>query len=184
MLNEKLMAEAAATEVTAFTDEALEAAAATMESTEASNDLKMVEKLIKDGVLERDSIGRIKRVDPNKGKTVWVEERSVNPIPHHTEVTSGLYKVERGESDGHIYDIFMPTYWSMASVIVMRERTDKIVVKDNNAKFAQNVTMHEYVLHVGEAIDVIRNKVDHDLPREVVAILKIIIKRNWKKITF
>ena len=182
MLNEKLMAEVAENAVNnEFNPDARVDIFSAYTKAQEKRNTDIIEEAINKGILKKDPDGNLSIPEKN----TWVAEESYNPTPHNVSVSTGMLKVTRAEIDGHRYEVHTPSAWSMGNYICIIEDTDRVCSKEYSGHYKSTETRSVYMVSVGEALDILRRKVDkEDLTKEVVDILRIVIKRNWKKITF
>ena len=182
MLNEKLMAEVAENAVNnEFNPDArVDIFSAYVKAQEKRNSDVLTEAISK-GILKKDSDGNLSIPE----KKAWIEEESYNPTPHHITVHSDMIKVTRAECDGHRYEVYTPSAWGMQNYICIIETTNRECSKEYSGHYKSTEARSVYMISIEDAIDVLRRKVDkEDLTKEVVDVLRVIIKRSWKKITF
>ena len=142
-----------------------------------------IRQLIAAGVLERDSQGRLKKKMDDR--ISWVEDASYVAPPHNYQVSSDLISRTIAKCDGHRYEVTLPgAVWTMNSVIEFTELTNRQLSKESRDSHWYVESRNVYRISVGDAIDIIRGRNASDVPKEVKDLLRIIIRRNMKKISF
>lgn len=144
-----------------------------------------IQQLITAGVLERDSHGRLKKKMDDRNHISWVEDASYVAPPHSYQVSSDIVSVTIAKCDGHRYEVTLPgAVWMMNSVIEFTEMTNRHLSKESRDSHYYIESRNIYRISVGDAIDVVRGRNASDVPREVKDLLRIILRRNMKKISF
>lgn len=153
----------------------------------AKLDAKDIQKLIDDGILERDFQGRICIREKSDDRDSWVEDASYVSIPHDITISSDIISRTMAKCDGHRYDIKIPfaSKWDMHSVIEVIELTNRQLSRNPGNSHWYIESRNVYRVSVGDAIDALRSRGNNkDIPQNVKDILRVILRRNAKRISF
>ena len=132
---------------------------------------------------ERDADGHLRKASDDR--VSWVEDASYVAPPHNYQITTDLISRTIAKCDGHRYEIALPgAVWTMNSVIELTEMTNRHLSKENRDSHYYIESRNIYRISVGDAIDIVRGRSASDVPREVKDLLRIILRRNMKKISF
>ncbi len=152
--------------------------------TRAEKEADDIQQLIATGVLERDFQGRLKKAS----RIEWVEDTvCITPPPHTCQISSEHVVKTIAKCDGHRYEVAMPgAVWSMCSIIEFTELTNRQLSKESMVSHWYVESRNIYCISVGDAIDILRGRgsSSSDVPKEVKDLLRIILHRNMKRISF
>lgn len=148
------------------------------------NNNQAIETLIAKGVLKKNLDGSLKVVESDKEKTTWKEDEPHVEAPYHISVRTDMHLRTIAEINGHRYEIALPSAWRMESRFMVKELTNRERTSYRGSKYKTSVTINVFSVSIGEVMDILRGKASpEDLPKEVVDALRILIQRNWKKIS-
>lgn len=143
-----------------------------------------IQQLIADGVLERDFQGRLKKAT----RIEWVEDTvCITPPPHTYQISSEHVVKTIAKCDGHKYEVTLPgAVWSMSAIIEFTEMTNRHLSKESRDSHWYVESRNIYCISVGDAIDIVRGRGSSSsgVPKEVKDLLRIILHRNMKRISF
>lgn len=151
----------------------------------AELDARDIQQLITEGVLERDFQGRLRRKSDDRDN--WVEDASYVSTPHDITISSDIISRTIVKCEGHRYDIRMPfgSKWDMHSVIEITELTNRQLSRNSGDSHWYIESRNVYRVNVGDAIDALRSRGNNkDIPQNVKDILRVILRRNAKRISF
>ena len=152
--------------------------------TMAEKEAKDIQQLIAAGVLERDFQGRLRQ--KRDDRDIWIEDAPCVSTPHDITISSDIVSRTIYRYEGHRYDIEMPSgsKWYMNSVISITELTNRQIIRNARDFHRYIESRNIYRISVGDAVDIIRGRNASDVPKEIKELLRIILRRNAKKIIF